>query len=113
MSDQEVGPIAAMLETWIGEHVAGYSVDVDGATYYPVVRATRPGCGDISRWLDGLPKDKTIKFPTVISRKLEAMLVRRGFTLVQEWDEHCREMADVYVRPATTPIADKADREGK
>ncbi len=79
--------------------VRGYTMtSEDGSVYVPVVVAMNPGHGDVGRYIDSLPKDKTVKFPTVISARLEGMLKRRGFTLTREWDPNFEEWAEVYVR---------------
>jgi hypothetical protein len=44
--------------------------------------ATNPGNGDVARFLNTLPRDRRVTFPTVISPKLEAMLLRRNFKKV-------------------------------
>ncbi len=52
--------------------------DTDGF-YVPVISAENPGSGDVSRFLDALPRDVRIVFSTVLSPKLAEMLQRRGF----------------------------------
>jgi hypothetical protein len=59
--------------------VRGYSVDVDGELYIPLVIAEKPGNGDVGRFLNSLPVDKIVKFPNVLNRRLAGMLHRRGF----------------------------------
>lgn len=78
----------------------GYAVESDGAIYIPVVMMQRRGRGDGGRFLDSLPRDRTVKFPCVISRVLVGMLERRGFVLTYEWSTEFREYVDVYVREA-------------
>ena len=82
----------------LAEGVVGYSIEDGGATCFPVVDSTERGKGHVSRFLDGLPKDRTIKFPTVISPILRGMLTRRGFKIVKEWAEEFGEHAEVFVR---------------
>jgi hypothetical protein len=78
----------------------GYTVEYEGALYVPLVVADDPGHGACSRYLDSLPRDRTIKFPTVISSKLEGALQRRGFTLELEYSTEFQTHVDVYVRRA-------------
>lgn len=78
--------------------IEGYVVEVKGEFYIPVIIATNPGRGDCSRWLDLLPRDRTIKVPGVMNRRLAGMLSRRGFRVEREWAEEFGEMVEVYVR---------------
>lgn len=79
--------------------VRGYTIEHNDALYVPLVIATRPGEGDVARFLDGLPVDRTVKFPNVINRQLAGMLHRRGFRLTHEFDETLGESVAVWVRP--------------
>jgi hypothetical protein len=87
----------------IGKASGGYAVESDGAIYVPVVMMPRQREGDGGRFLDALPRDRTIKFPCVISHVLEGMLQRRGFSLTYEWSPEFGEMVPVYVREAVSP----------
>jgi hypothetical protein len=53
--------------------------------YIPFIAAEREGAGDVGRYLDALPTDRRIVFPTVISARLRGMLERRGFRPNVEW----------------------------
>lgn len=59
--------------------VFGYGVDTERGLYIPVVTAEKEGNGDVGRFLDSLPTDRRVVFPTVISSRLAGMLERRGF----------------------------------
>jgi len=61
--------------------VRGYAIEKDGKIYIPLVIADQEGNGDVGRWIDGLPKDRDIIFPTILNQRLGAMLLRRGFFL--------------------------------
>lgn len=76
--------------------VRGYTMEHRGALYIPLVIAERPGNGDVGRYLDGLPKNRTVKFPNVMSAKLCGMLQRRGFCLTEETENG--ETIGVWVR---------------
>jgi hypothetical protein len=78
--------------------VRGYTVDVDGALYIPIIEADTPGIGDVSRYLDSLPRDRTVKVPCVISDRLRDMLARRSFVPSQEWSAEHGEHVEVFVR---------------
>jgi hypothetical protein len=78
----------------------GYTMEVDGALYVPLVVADNPGHGAMRRYLDALPRDRTIKFPTVINGLLEGMLQRRGFVLEYEGSSEHQQTVEVYVRRA-------------
>lgn len=80
--------------------VLGYSVEEDGALYIPVIMAEKEGSGDVGRFLDGLPRDKTIKVPGVASERLRGMLERRDFRSTSEWAEEFGERVEVFVRDA-------------
>ena len=80
--------------------VQGYIVVTPSATYIPAIMATAPGSGDVGRYLDSLPTDRTIKVPGVLSPRLAGMLQRRGFTERLEWASEYGETVPVYVRPA-------------
>jgi hypothetical protein len=69
--------------------------------YVPIIVAMNPGAGDVGRYLDGLPKDRRIVFPTVISNRLIGMLERRGYHLEPEWSEEFGEWVECFVRNAT------------
>lgn len=66
-------------EALIAPGVRGYMIDEGEALWVPLVVSEHPGTGDVSRFLDALPRDRTVKFPTIISPRLEGMLARRGF----------------------------------
>jgi hypothetical protein len=66
-------------EPQIAPGVRGCMIDDGGALWVPLIFADRPGTGDVGRFLDSLPRHRTVKFPTVLSRRLEGMLQRRGF----------------------------------
>lgn len=76
-------------EPLLAPGVRGYTVECDGELWIPVVFAEREGAGDVGRYLDTLPKDKTVIFPTVLSARLEGMLKRRGFALERVY---CKEL---------------------
>jgi hypothetical protein len=77
----------------------GYACeDETGAVYIPLVWMREPGRGNGGRFLDALPRDRTIKFPTVMSARLREMLERRGYEPVIEWSPEIEEYVEVYVR---------------
>lgn len=82
--------------------------DTPHGLYIPLVQAEIPGNGDVSRWLDSLPGDRRIVFPTVLSRRLEGMLARRGYALWLEWAEPFEEWAECWVRAPLTESTDTA-----
>lgn len=63
-----------------------------------MIAAERPGRGDVARYLDSLPKNRRVVFPTVISALLRGMLQRRGFELTSEWSPEFGEHVDIYER---------------
>lgn len=60
--------------------VRGVTLDEDDGSLTVVwIRATEPGLGHVSRWLDSLPGDRDIRFVGVTTDVLRPMLQRRGF----------------------------------
>ena len=66
-------------EPELAEGVRGILFDLPDGIWIPFIRAENPGNGDVARFLDGLPTDRRIIFPSVLSLKLEGMLTKRGF----------------------------------
>lgn len=90
----------AMGEQQLAPGVHGWMFDTPNGIYIPVITADNPGSGDVARFLDDLPKDRAVKFPTVLSPKLRAMLLRRGFKDGQEFSPEFGEMCEIMVREA-------------
>jgi hypothetical protein len=89
-------------EPEIAPGVHGYLIEEDNVLWIPVIWAQTPGQGDVGRFLDGLPRDKTVRFPTVLSAQLAIMLGRRGFLPTQVWAPEFGEAVNVWERKATT-----------
>lgn len=68
-------------EPIIAEGVRGVWFDKPEAIYLTFLYAMQPGNGDVGRMLDGLPKDRKIIVPEVLSGRLEEMLRRRNFQM--------------------------------
>jgi hypothetical protein len=79
MNDLQIGEPFLLFMEEIAPGVRGYTQEVDGELWVPVIHAERPGNGAVGRFLDRLPTDRTIVVPTVLSARLAGMLVRRGF----------------------------------
>lgn len=79
--------------------VHGKRFETPNGTYFPIVYAAQAGAGDVGRFLDGLPPDQVMKFPCVVSSRLQGMLQRRGFRRTLERHEEAGEYVDVWVRP--------------
>lgn len=71
-------------EPSLAEGVRGYDMEHEGMLYIPLVIAETPGSGAVGRYLDALPRSRTIRFPNVMNRRLMGMLYRRGFTPIIE-----------------------------
>ena len=78
--------------------VLGYSMKTPRGLYIPWIQAETEGDGRVGRYLDGLPLDRRVVFPTIISARLVGMLARRGFTPGWEWAEEAGEMVDFMER---------------
>lgn len=83
--------------------VVGYAHEMeDGVIYFGVIEAVEEGNGDVGRFLDHLPTDKTFRIPCIINPRLEGMVVRRGWRPFYEWFDAAGETVLVYERKATT-----------
>lgn len=78
--------------------VHGAVFDTPEGIYIPIISADNPGSGDIGRYLNSLPRDRVVKFPCVLSQRLQEMLERRGFVESQEWCDQTAEIVPVMVR---------------
>jgi hypothetical protein len=76
----------------------GYTLESGGALYVPLVVARPPGRGALSRYLNALPRDRVVKFPSVLSSILERALLKRGFHVEYEWSDEHDERVEMYVR---------------
>lgn len=108
-------------EPFIAPGVRGCAIEHEGELHIPLVAADIPGSGAVAAFLDSLPQDKRVVFPTVISEKLANMLLRRGFVervlpygftvLTEFWDktnrrggvEYAEEPLECFVREAAAP----------
>ncbi len=82
--------------------VLGYAIQYEAATYLPLIVVERPGSGDVARFLDSLPWDRTWKVPSVVNGRLAGMLARCGFTREWEWAPELGENVEVWVRRGET-----------
>ncbi len=62
-------------------HVEGYAIEKEGVVSIPLIRARRPGQGDVGKFLDSIPTAAHVVVPCVLSGRLAGMLLRRGFKL--------------------------------
>ena len=69
--------------------VEGATRDWSDGTFELVgIRAVTPGAGDVGRYLDSLPRDRTVVVPFVTSQRLTQMLARRGFVPFDPVNSH-------------------------
>jgi hypothetical protein len=78
--------------------VFGYATETDRGLYVGWIAAEREGSGDVGRYLDQLPRDRRVVFPTILSLRLAGMLLRRGFTVGKEYAEEFGEWVDLMER---------------
>lgn len=79
--------------------VFGYNADMgEKGLYVPWIQAEHEGSGDVGRYLDRLPRDRRVVFPTILSARLAGMLARRGFVPGQEWADEVGEWVDLMER---------------
>lgn len=88
----------AMGEEELAPGVWGHRFDTPEGIYIPVINASRPGSGEVGRYLDSLPRDRRVVFPVVISERLRGMLEQRGFVASREWSEEFGEDVEIMVR---------------
>jgi hypothetical protein len=88
-------------ESRFGPGVIGFSYEWQGTTYYPIVTATRPGSGDVGRWLDCL--HGRVGFVEVFSERLAGMLERRGYVKAIEPVGIGGEPVSVYLKDCRVP----------
>jgi len=74
---KEGEPLIPGQEPVLANGVRGCAFDMPNGIYIPMIAADKPGSGDVGRFLDALPKDRRVVFPTVISQELAASLPRR------------------------------------
>lgn len=97
----------------MADGVMGYTVAEGDTIYVPVIMAVCEGDGRVGKFLDGLPRDRTVKVPEVLSPRLRGMLERRGFLHSYEWIDGEEEEVAIMVRYARTrkkPIVDAVGR---
>jgi len=88
----EVGSIMEPgKEPELAPGVQGYVIVADGVYYIPVVAAVTPGNGDVSRWLNTLPRNLAISFPTVVNERFAKMLRKRGFSYDEKYEGYARK----------------------
>jgi hypothetical protein len=88
------------VEYPLARGVRGYTLDVDGDLWLPLISAVSEGSGDVGRYLDSLPEDRDVFVPNCISLRLEGMLRRRGFVAAEVWAPEMGETVTVMLRPA-------------
>lgn len=77
---QSKGAVIEMgQEPVLAPGVRGVLFDEDDGIWIAMIRAEKPGSGDVSRYLDALPEDRRVVFSNVLSERLSQMLVRRGY----------------------------------
>jgi CRISPR/Cas system CMR subunit Cmr4 (Cas7 group RAMP superfamily) len=91
--------VLAMLDE-IAPGVVGYTTETEEALYIPLIYSLEEGQGHVGRFLDALPRDRTVRVPTVLSSRLAGALSRRGFRPVREWDDRAKEWIEVWERLA-------------
>lgn len=113
----EMVTLSVVNQARLAEGVRGFAFDTVNGIYITAIHADKIGSRHVSKFLDSLPRDKRIVFPVVVSPRLRAMLIRRGY--VERWEigEPYQDDIPVMERRADTekPLATGAryyDREG-
>jgi hypothetical protein len=99
-------------EPMLAPGVRGVLFDTAEGIYIPFIVAEREGSGDVGRYLDSLPRDRRVVFPTVISRRLAGMLARRGFREAVDYSEEFHSYVDIFERKAVPNRSAEQLREG-
>lgn len=97
----------------VADGVLGYTVEEEGVLFVPVIMAVQEGDGSVGRFLDSLPRDRTVKVPEVMSSRLQGMLERRGFLHSFEWQDGVDEEIAVMVRYARVRKKSIVDAVGR
>ena len=84
----------------LAKGVEGYTMENNDTLYIPLIHSRVPGDGNVGRYIDSLPRDRRVVFPTVVNAVLAGMLERRGFTLTHEWAEEVGEWVEMWERKA-------------
>ena len=94
----KAGNLLAPLEE-LAPGVRGCTREESGVLWLSFIVAMRPGAGDVGRYLDALPRDRTVVVPCVVSSRMAGMLGRRGFVSHMEHVDGMGEV-DVWTREA-------------
>ena len=92
-------PIIPGREDQLAPGLRGCAMEHHGAIYLPLLFADKPGNGALTRFLDELEAEYTVKVPTVLNDDLAAYLVRRGYRFSIENDEDWGAV-EVFVKEA-------------
>lgn len=84
----------------IAPEVHGVVFEIDRRLYVSFLFSLQPGSGFVTKYLDTLPKDKTVIFPEVMSPVLEGALRRRGFSPVVAYAPIFRNHTHCFIREA-------------
>lgn len=98
MTDTQTDTFMPGEEPEVATGVRAIVFDTPDGIYIPMIAADRPGNGDVARYLDALPTNRRVVFPTVISARLRGMLERRGFVPNVEWASELDAHVDIYER---------------
>jgi len=86
--------------------IRGIAFDTPEGIYIPLIMAENEGDGTVGHFIDELPKDRRVVFPSVISGRLREMLLRRGFVETEEEDPAFGGMAEILERPMSDTSPD-------
>lgn len=82
----------------LAHQVSGILYKEPDGWYLPLVISEDPGKGNMAAFLDSLPQDTRVVFPVVVNKKLEAMLLKRGFKMAHVWSDAWGEYVDIMER---------------
>lgn len=83
--------------------VWGYTIEANHSLYVPVIISQDEGRGYVAAYLDRLPMNKRIVFPTVLNPKLVLMLLKRGFLSGYEYSTDFGEWVEIWHRTPALP----------
>lgn len=110
--------LSVLGEPRLAKGVRGFAFNTPDGIYITAIRAEKPGSGHVSKFLDGLPRNQRVVFPVVVSTKLRAMLLRRGYAEKWEIGEPNQDDVPVMERRSDDERAEPSgaryyDREGR
>lgn len=102
MTDDVIDRVFRSVQQPLAAGVQGVTFsDPDGALVINWIAAEHEGSGDVSRYLDALPTDRTVRVVGVTSDRLAGMLDRRGYKFCRVLMPAGDDWIEAFVRRGT------------